>query len=750
MPRIQALSISRYATVMAVLVLLGYLAYGYVTYTELNRVKADVQKSSFSAAQKEVVLAMQNILAEGQRSAAEFARWDEIGQQLSTPFYYAYWRNHRLFKANILRSNVVDAEIYNVSGQALALRKESPLPTQVSSPLPPPYVDLSGSEPYLLIFEKVKDKADPNKVLGYVALRIGFLDDLKTHRAYHYLDGATILFDAGIATTSSWESLVDRLKFKLRANPMADVLNDALLTSMINLGFIMGVITLIIFPALVYLVVRPLRTLSEHIDILRENTDSDLALDKLSRYFPVAETEKIRDSLNDFHSTVMHARRELEKKGEELWDLAHHDALTGVQNRRAFDEHMENIHQMPLGNGMGVAFALFDINHFKSINDTYGHHAGDQVLEAVSSCIQSALRFNELLYRIGGDEFAVTLIDCDEPTALRVAERCTSSISKIDLKELGINEPIRVSIGIAHAGARELEALQTLQWRADVAMYYAKRPGHRNVSVYTADMAKDSESLFSSWVNSAVYEAVITGTGLTLFYQPIVDMGTGLVSYSEALVRISHDNEWIMPSSIFPIVEARHLEVDMDKAVLKTLLEDIKQGHIPKGTGVSMNLSGPSVVNEKLINWMAAFEPYLHDYKIVVEVTETALITHIGVAREHLMKLKNLGFQVALDDFGSGYSSIRYLAHMPVDIVKFDISLIQSLSDGDSQSKIVVHLVRMIKEAGHLLVAEGIEDKNALRKVEDAGFDFAQGYYFSRPERQPMGLNDTRSLFKDR
>jgi EAL domain-containing protein (putative c-di-GMP-specific phosphodiesterase class I) len=266
-------------------------------------------------------------------------------------------------------------------------------------------------------------------------------------------------------------------------------------------------------------------------------------------------------------------------------------------------------------------------------------------------------------------------------------------------------------------------------------MYRAKRPGQANVVMFTESLAQDSESLFSSWVNTAVYDAVIYGTGMSMHYQPIVDLGDGSICHYEALVRIEQDGELIMPSNIFPVVEARRLEVELDRAVLRSVLADLAAGKIPPDTGVSINLSGPSLVHEQMKSWLMDFKPYLARYRIMIEVTETALITQLGLANENLAQLREQGFEIALDDFGSGYSSVRYLATMPVDVVKFDITLVQGLQD-DSQRIMVTHLAQMILESGHQLIAEGIENTSTLEAVRSAGFARGQGYLFGRPAAQ--------------
>jgi EAL domain-containing protein (putative c-di-GMP-specific phosphodiesterase class I) len=248
-------------------------------------------------------------------------------------------------------------------------------------------------------------------------------------------------------------------------------------------------------------------------------------------------------------------------------------------------------------------------------------------------------------------------------------------------------------------------------------------------------MAAETQGVFSNWVNTAVYEAVTDGNGLSMFYQPVVTLEPNRqprLSYYEALLRIRYENEWIMPSNIFPVVEARRLELELDRSVIGKILDDLRAGHITPGSGVSINLSGPTIVHERLCSLLDNFRPFLHDYRIVLEITETALITQLGIAGRNLERLRKAGFQIALDDFGSGYSSLRYLATMPVDIVKFDIALVRGLAQ-ESQRNIVLHLAHMILEAGYTLVAEGIDSDELLDCVRAAGFGYGQGYHFGRP-----------------
>jgi diguanylate cyclase (GGDEF)-like protein len=500
---------------------------------------------------------------------------------------------------------------------------------------------------------------------------------------------------------------------------------------LLGLGIVLAIVFVILFVALAIVVLRPLQSIAQYVEDLGD-TSGRTAARVTGRVLQVAEVELVRDLLDDYRKNLLSMHQDLDRTGRELRALVNHDALTGARNRRAFDEYLKDMPAVLQERRISVSFALFDVCRFRAINDTYGHQTGDEVLKEVAGRIGAVLRRGEDLFRVGGDEFAVIMPGTGEEGAQRLAERCLQAIAEEDFTLLGVREPVRVCVGIASAGLDEPESLASLQWRADIAMYHAKRPGNANMAVFREEMGKSHEGIFSSRVNNAVYEAVTLGNGLAMFYQPIIDLDSGRVLYYEALVRINYQDEWISPSVVFPLVEARRLEVDLDLAVFKKVMEDLRGGKVQRGSGVSINLSGPTVINRNLSEWLAPFRPLMTDYRVVLEVTETALITQVAVASENLSRLRAQGFEIALDDFGSGYSSFHYLASMPVDTVKFDISLIRGLGD-DNQRRIVEHLVAMIGEIGHRLVAEGIEDEDTLESVRQAGFTLGQGYFFGKP-----------------
>ena len=734
MPR---LSITHYALLFALVILVLFGGYGVFTYLELHKSRQIMRGSLVQAAQQELTQAIDRAVEAGAQDMRRFTEWDEVQQQIANPTYYAYWRKHRMLSTALLPDYVEDAEIYDREGNALAKISESTLPPKLGSLERTIYVDNLKGTPSLVYIDAVHDKTTA-QVLGYAAIRSQLMPILFKLSHFRYVDTSKLQI-AFTQPTLAMSQLTESFRFELTQSPFTDQLSDLMTAAILRMGLIIAVITLLFYPGVIFAVARPLRRLSQHIRELHEHGDIPVRK-ALSSSFPIAELETIRHSLNSYQAQLTTVHASLDEKNKELWELAHLDALTGVLNRRAFDEHWEHVNEVLRDQRLGVCFVLFDVNHFKAINDTYGHQIGDQVLQGITACINSVLRRSAQLYRLGGDEFATILIDCGREDSVGVAQRCQNAIGAFDFSAFGIREPVRVSIGLAQTSALDTYNLRALHWQADAAMYAAKRPGKSHIAVYDKSMTRESDAILSNWVLNAVYDAVNDDSHIEMHYQPIVDLELGTVAYFEALVRIRYNQELVFPDRIMPVVDNRRLENELDYAVVRAVLRDLEQGLIPANTGVSINISGPTIVQKEVVRWLEHFEPYLDRYRLVLEVTETALITQLQAATDHLRRLQQMGFQIALDDFGSGYSSVRYLASMPVDLVKFDISLIQGLDD-DSQLNIVRHLAQMIVEAGHPLVAEGIENTALLNKVRRAGFRYGQGYLFAHPDRSTSLAN---------
>ncbi len=333
MAKIQrGLSIGHYALIMVGLVLLAFVGYGTFTYSEFQRLRADMEATANAAAQEELSVVMNHIVLEAEQVADRFADWEEVQQQLRLPRYYAYWRSRRMLGATFLTEQVSNAEVYDRQGEVLARLDGTGMPIRMSLPPPPAYVDYSGAEPSLLVFETVFEdvEEDQRRPLGYVGLRVAFLDKLRESYAYRYVDPQSIRFERPGDSTLTWSELQSALRFTLRENPMDDAVTGLLSGAIVKLSIILGGFALTLFPALVFLIVRPLRAISSHIDRLKDSPGG-LILDELAGVVPIAETEKIRLSLNEYQSQLLEVHSSLEEKSQELWTMAHHDALTGTR-----------------------------------------------------------------------------------------------------------------------------------------------------------------------------------------------------------------------------------------------------------------------------------------------------------------------------------------------------------------------------------------------------------------------------------
>jgi diguanylate cyclase (GGDEF)-like protein len=708
---------------------------GWAVQHKLGMISSETRINNTKAANEEFDHAISHIIREIRQRAEGIASQDETRQQLFNPIYYGYWRDNRVRATGVLPRHVQAIELYTRQGNSLAEHPINGMPSNINPLDTGSLLTHRGGYYYLTIFYPVPsiEGRPDSPLLGYLGFKLDFLNAIKEDQRFSYIDPNSISIKVDELEHLPLSQLPSRLGFTLLHNLESTALASTIKQFQRQVLLVLIGLSLLFYLMGVYLLAAPLRRLSLHIDALREGQGGLLA-ESFTRNFPVAELEKVRHSLNDYQNKLEQMHHSLNEKNDELWLLAHHDPLTGIHNRRGFEEDWEHVLSVSSGHRIEVSLILFDCDHFKAINDTYGHQTGDQVIQAITHSLQSTLRQGDRLYRLGGDEFAAMFLDIAPNLALQTAERCIEAVSQHDFSSLGIREPVRISAGLAYASANDVESLSTLPKQADIAMYHAKRPGKQKVAIYDDSMTNDAGVLFSTGVTNAVFEAITTGEFIEMHYQPVVNLANGEVDYYEALVRIRDGHELIMPSSIFPIIEARRLEAEFDVAIIRSIKKDLERGIIPARTGISLNVSGPGVINPKIIGKLLELGRFLDRYRLIIEVTETALITQLRQASANLNKLRQDGFKIALDDFGSGYSSLGYLANMPVDIIKFDISMVRHLDAGGRQGLIVENLASMIIKAGYHLVAEGIETEKTLQKIVESGFSRGQGYLFGRPE----------------
>lgn len=721
------LSVKTYAIVFILLLATLFGVFSAVTLQKINVLRNQLSIQHEQSARLEMVQAVLLLNQKLMQDSQKFIDWNETYQQIFDPSYYDYWKK-RVFQSGILPDTVTAVELFNHAGLPVSRSAGEVMPKQ---PINKTRLTVSkqGARVYGYLTRPIYDGFNKSSPSGYAMIQFDFLKALADTMSFHYIDSNHLDLVLAEGQTVDIDQMVGHIRYKLNADPETNRLFAMMFNERYQMAVIMFVLSVALYFALMRFVAHPLQRLSQHINALKDNYDH-AHLPELHQKLPILELEHVRNSLNDYQQQLDDMHRRIDEKNTELWGMAHRDSLTGAYNRRCFDEDCQLWLSNSLQDDASVALLLFDCDYFKTINDTYGHQVGDQVLIAIANTMQSCLRGSDKLYRIGGDEFAVMFMDTDAQRSVDVARRCVAAVGQYDFSILGIKDPIRISVGIARSGELDQDRLEMLQKQADIAMYHAKLPGYGKVVVYHAEMEALSKSVFSNSLTNAVFNAIQTGNGLVIHYQPIICFETQQVEYYEALVRLQIADELALPHAIFPVVHSRHLEAEFDFAIMRRIAQDLANRLIPQGTGVSINISGMSIEHADFQSRIAQFEAYLPAYKLVLELTETSLVTRLQQVSAILSGLRETGFLIALDDFGSGYSSLSYIANMPVDIVKFDLSMIRSLEQGGRQGVVIDGLARIIADAGYVLVAEGIETEQTLATIQQIGFSHGQGYLF--------------------
>lgn len=419
-----------------------------------------------------------------------------------------------------------------------------------------------------------------------------------------------------------------------------------------------------------------------------------------------------------------HALTQLRSLERELAHQASHDTLTGLPNRALLGRHLVE----HLESEDSVALLYLDLDDFKLVNDTMGHAAGDQVLVEAARRLQGCIRPTDVAARLGGDEFAVLLIGNDRPEL--TAERIVELLSDSYLVDEDQEATVGASAGLAMSSPGD-SAVQLLS-QADVAMYTSKEKGKGSVVLFEPSMhAKASEQqTLRVQLRSAVAEEQFQ-----VLYQPIVDLASGNIVAAEALVRWVSPDGLLLPHGFIGEAERSGLIVPIDSFVFSQVLRDFSEiddrGH--EDFWVTSNLSMRTLQEPELVNRISASvaTAEISIDRLVLEVTETALMRDPEFATRQLNVLRDNGLRVALDDFGTGYSSLSYLRRFPIDILKIAQPFTADLEEDDDT------FVRAMTDLGHTLglsvLAEGIETEQTLRGLRSLHVDLGQGYFFARP-----------------
>ncbi len=431
---------------------------------------------------------------------------------------------------------------------------------------------------------------------------------------------------------------------------------------------------------------------------------------------------------------VFHDATEARKLRAELTWQATHDALTGLYNRTAFENHLEHLIEGSSHSSSTQHTLLYiDLDQFKVINDTAGHNAGDELLKQVAILIQEQVRDADLFARIGGDEFAILLEKCDVDAAVIIAEKIRKKIA--EFRFIWQDKVFNIGASIGVAQIQGITSKATIMSQADIACYLAKDNGRNRIHVYRAD-DESIEKTYSQfdWVGKIKH--AIVHKQFLLYAQELVPLQQTEPHKSyEILVRLKDDTgQIISPDNFLPAAERFNLMPELDAYIVEHAIYWLKANR-HKIERLNINIAGQSLenhdFNNRLLELLAENSELNH--KLCFEITETTAITHMSSSISFLNSIKNHGCQLALDDFGSGFASFSWLKRLPVDFVKIDGTFVLDVLSDKVDAAMVRALHQVSQEMNIKSIAEFVENQAITDWLQDIGIDYAQGYHFHKP-----------------
>jgi diguanylate cyclase (GGDEF)-like protein len=420
------------------------------------------------------------------------------------------------------------------------------------------------------------------------------------------------------------------------------------------------------------------------------------------------------------------------KMQETLHWRAHHDHLTGLYNRRAMEDEVTRRLEDSQYN---TALMLLDLDHFKKINDTYGHETGDQVLQQLSMRLKAVMREPDLLARLGGDEFML-LLQVPHPnsaTALTFAERLHQAVaSPFDIR--GQRFRLGISVGIAIPPGHGRSVSELLR-HADLALYQAKSQGRSRSVVFESAMAANQRD---HYLLERDLDEAVERNQLSLVFQPKVDLISHKVVGLEALVRWNHPTRGqSSPGAFIPIAEHSDQIIRIDRWVMRNVVAELArwQAHGLTRLPVAINLSIADILSPNLVKYLAGLldEYHVPPDGLEIEVTESCFVRQLDETRSVLRALNEAGISTSLDDFGTGFSSLSHLRQLPLQCLKIDQSFTRSMLQDPNAEKLTQAIVAMGNALKMTIVAEGVETREQMNWLLAHGCHIGQGYFFSPP-----------------
>ncbi|HET9646513.1 MAG TPA: EAL domain-containing protein [Burkholderiaceae bacterium] len=425
--------------------------------------------------------------------------------------------------------------------------------------------------------------------------------------------------------------------------------------------------------------------------------------------------------------------RTIDERTQALRFQAMHDELTGLMNRRAFEVAMADLMKPGRRPDVDGVLCIIDLDHFKLVNDTFGHAAGDQVLRQVADMLRRNVRSTDIAARIGGDEFAVILVDCSAAEAQAKLDLLRVQVSGLAFEKGGQRVSVGLSAGLVPFGPSSPDVTAIVS-QADAACYEAKASGRQQIRLF-ADPAWQRRR--SDLNCASTLEAALSEDRLVLHAQPIVDALTGAVRQLEILVRIELNGQLHLPGSFIDVAERHQMAARIDRSVLAAALKLLaaRPRLLSELESVAINLSAASVCDPSFYRFAvgAARRAGVPMHKLCFEITEGTPIADMDRAVRIMNGLRRRGAGLALDDFGRGMASYAYLQQLPVDVVKIDGSFVTGIAEDPVSASIVSSVNHIAHLAGKTTVAEFVESEDIARRLREMRVDRLQGYYCGRP-----------------
>jgi diguanylate cyclase (GGDEF)-like protein len=449
----------------------------------------------------------------------------------------------------------------------------------------------------------------------------------------------------------------------------------------------------------------------------------------------------LRKLENDDRKVVLAALKRAERTEAELRYLADHDSLTGLLDRRRFRAELDQYVSFSARYGGRGAVMIIDIDGLKAINDSLGHHAGDNLIRQVAGVMRERVRATDIVARLSGDEFAILMPQTDVEGALQLGEDLRAQVAD-SLQPTSDSPPATISVGITMFGGGEKDTgSEAVLVAADQAMYRAKEGGRNQIALFRDPNEPQRDPERRQTTVARIRDA-ITGERLSLHTQPIRSLASGSIERYELLLRMtSEDGELLPAASFIEAAERSGMVQELDRWVVGRALELLAERE-RQGAPLSLhvNISGASLTDVSVLEFIERRldEGGVDPSSCTFEITETTSVYDYDAAGGFADRLTDFGCQVAIDDYGAGFGPFHYLKRIPFDLIKIDGSFVRDMPRSDADQLTVQAIVQIARGLGKTTIAEYVQDDQTTEMLREFGVDMAQGFHLGRP----VGLDE--------